>query len=58
MDDHTRTLDELMAGMDEIARSPADQGPIELIVRRPDVDRREELAVGALDPARGLVDRA
>ncbi|GIT00957.1 MAG: hypothetical protein CM1200mP26_26690 [Acidimicrobiales bacterium] len=44
-----RTADELQAGLDEIGRSPADGGTLELIVRRPDVDVREVLAEGELE---------
>ncbi|MEC8970125.1 MAG: MOSC domain-containing protein, partial [Actinomycetota bacterium] len=50
-----RTADELQAGLDEIGRSPVDDGTLELIVRRPDVDVREVLAEGELDVADGLV---
>ena len=50
-----RTADELRAGLDEIGRSPVDDGTLELIVRRPDVDVREVLAEGELDVAEGLV---
>lgn len=50
-----RTADELQAGLDEIGRSPVDDGTLELIVRRPDVGVREVLAEGELDVADGLV---
>ena len=50
-----RTADELQAGLDEIGRSPVDDGTLELIVRRPDVGEREVLAEGELDVAEGLV---
>ena len=50
-----RTADELQAGLAEVARSPADDGTLELIVRRPHVDVREVLAEGELDVAEGLV---
>ncbi len=50
-----RTADELVAGLDEIRRSPADRGVLRLIVRRPAVDEREILAAGTLSPADGLV---
>lgn len=49
------TAEELEAGLDFIRRSPQDAGTLELIVRRPDVDRREVLDEGSLDPAKGLV---
>jgi hypothetical protein len=49
------TVEALEAGLDEIRRSPADGGRVELIVRRPDVDAREVLTEGWLDQAEGLV---
>lgn len=49
------TTEELEAGLDEIRRSPADGGALELIVRRPHVDAREVLEVGLLDLSEGLV---
>jgi MOSC domain-containing protein YiiM len=45
----------LEAGLDEIRRSPADDGRLELIVRRPAVDEREVLEQGTLDMTVGLV---
>jgi hypothetical protein len=48
-------MDELEAGLDEIRRSPAAEGTLELIVRRPAPDEREVLEEGELDPHRGLV---
>lgn len=41
--------------LDHIRSAPADGGTLELIVRRPDVDQREELHEAELDPAVGLV---
>jgi MOSC domain-containing protein YiiM len=49
------TIDELEAGLDEIRQAPRDRGVLRLIVRRPDVNEREVLEEGHLDPARGLV---
>ena len=49
------TLDELLAGLPEIRRSPKDHGILEMIVRRPRVDRREVLEQGELDVSEGLV---
>jgi MOSC domain-containing protein YiiM len=49
------TIDELEAGLDEIRQAPRDRGVLRLIVRRPDVNEREVLEEGQLDPARGLV---
>lgn len=51
---HT-TITELEEGLDEIRRSPADGGTVELIVRRPAVDEREVLEEGGLDLSEGLV---
>jgi hypothetical protein len=48
------TRAELEAGMDEIRRSPKDEGPLELIVRRPSVGAREILEFGELDLVEGL----
>ncbi len=49
------TKEELAAGLDEIRRSPKDDGVLEMIVRRPEIDTREVLEQGELDPAEGLV---
>ena len=49
------TMEELEAGLDEIRRSPKDEGVLELIVRRPLVDEREVLEEGELHLADGLV---
>jgi len=49
------TTDELLAGLDEIRRSPKDDGVLALIVRRPQVNVREVLERGELDPVQGLV---
>ncbi|MBW3595915.1 MAG: MOSC domain-containing protein, partial [Planctomycetes bacterium] len=45
----------LEAGLDEVRRSPQDQGRLELIVRRPRSNKRDVLAEGELDLSRGLV---
>ena len=45
----------LQAGLDDVRESPPDHGTVEMIVRRPAVDEREVLAVGALDADAGLV---
>jgi MOSC domain-containing protein YiiM len=50
-----RTTAELEAGLDEIRRSPVDAGAVRLIVRRPEVDRREVVADGELSLTEGLV---
>ena len=49
------TTEELEAGLDEIRRAPADEGTIELIVRRPAEGERELLQEGVLDLSEGLV---
>jgi hypothetical protein len=49
----TRT--ELEAGLENLRAAPADQGALDLIVRRPAVGAREVLEVGELDPVHGLV---
>jgi MOSC domain-containing protein YiiM len=46
---------ELEAGLDEIRRAPKDRGVLRLIVRRLEVNGREVLKEGELDPAHGLV---
>jgi hypothetical protein len=45
----------LEAGLDEIRRSPADRGRIELIVRRPAENERQTLLEATLDTGEGLV---
>jgi hypothetical protein len=47
--------DVLEAGVDEIRRSPKDEGRVELLVRRPEVGQREILTEGELDELTGLV---
>ena len=49
------TVEELEAGLDHIRQSPADGGPLRMIVQRPDVDAREVAAEGKLDIATGLM---
>lgn len=48
------TLDDLLAGLDDIRRSPADDGVLELIVRRPAIGVREVLETGELTQTEGL----
>ena len=50
-----RDLATLNAGRDQILASPKDDGRVDLIVRRPDVDERETVAEATLDPSEGLV---
>jgi hypothetical protein len=45
----------LEAGLDQIRTSPSDHGTVELIVRRPAVDEREELTEATVDVTVGLV---
>lgn len=45
---------ELEAGLDDIRQSPRDEGILNLIVRRPQVDEREVLDEGELDLLHGL----
>jgi len=49
------TTAELEAGLDHVRCSPADDGKVDLIVRRPAVDAREVLEIGELDLEEGLV---
>ncbi len=49
------TMEELEAGIEEIRRSPRDEGVLRLIVRRPATLEREMIQEGQLDPAEGLV---
>ncbi|MDD9990156.1 MAG: hypothetical protein OXQ31_28060 [Spirochaetaceae bacterium] len=48
-------MEALTAGLDEVRRSPATTGVLELIVRRPRTDVREVAEVAELDVAEGLV---
>ena len=48
-------LSELEQGLDEIRRSPATDGKVELIVRRPAENERETLEEARLDRVDGLV---
>lgn len=49
------SLDALEAGLDEIRRSPGDEGVLEMIVIRPQIGRREVLRTGELDTELGLI---
>ena len=49
------TLEELEAGLDEIKRSPRDEGVLHMIVRRPATEEREVLEEAQLDLTDGLV---
>jgi len=50
-----RTAEELEAGLEEIFRSPQDEGTLELIVRRPATGKREVADEAELNVATGLV---
>jgi hypothetical protein len=49
------TMEELEAGLDLIRQSPRDEGVLELIVRRPELEGREVLEEGELHLSEGLV---
>jgi len=49
------TTEQIEAGLDEVRRSPATEGRLSLIVRRPAVDERETLTEGLLATDAGLV---
>lgn len=49
------TMDELEAGLVEIRQAPKDEGMLQLIVRRPQIDEREILEEGELHLEEGLV---
>lgn len=49
------TMAELEAGLDEIRRSPKDEGILEMIVCRPRINEREVLVEGKLHPLEGLI---
>ena len=49
------TLEELEAGLDRIRQAPADDGALELIVRRPETLERETLDEAKLDIVEGLI---
>jgi hypothetical protein len=48
-------VDDLQAGLEEILQSPANEGTVELVVRRPAVGEREVLDEGVLERDEGLV---
>jgi hypothetical protein len=49
------TTQELEAELDHLRAAPKDNGVVELIVRRPQVDLREVLELAELDPVKGLI---
>lgn len=55
MDIKYLTAEELEAGLENIYQSPKDAGVINMIVRRPDVEKREVIFEARLDLVDGLV---
>lgn len=49
------TMDELQSGLHAVRASPADDGVLEMIVRRPQVDAREAVNEAQLDRLQGVV---
>ena len=49
------TVEELQAGLPQVAQSPKDNGELKLIVRRPATGQREVLVTGELDLVVGLI---
>jgi Uncharacterized protein conserved in bacteria len=49
------TMQELEAALEHLREAPKDDGVLQLIVCRPDVDQREEMHQAELDPVKGLV---
>lgn len=53
-----RSAEALAGGLEHVRSSPADDGLVELVVRRPAENERELLDEGRLDPGEGLVGDA
>ncbi len=49
------TMPELEAALDHLREAPKDEGVLQLIVCRPDVDQREILDMAELHPQKGLI---
>ena len=49
------TMQELEAALDHLREAPKDEGMLQLIVCRPDVDQRKTLDEAELDPLKGLI---
>ena len=49
------TMEELEAALDHLRQAPKDEGVLQLIVRRPEIDQREVLEEAELDPVLGLI---
>lgn len=54
MDIKYLTIEELEAGLENIRQSPKDNGTLDMIVRRPQIEEREVLSEGKLDIMAGL----
>lgn len=48
-------MEELEAALDHLRKAPKDEGVVQLIVRRPQVDEREVMHEAELDPVGGLI---
>ena len=55
LDTYHLTMEELEAGLETIRQTPSDTGTLKMIVRRPDVDQREEVEEAELNLTDGLV---
>jgi hypothetical protein len=55
MDVKHLTMQELEAALDHLRDSPKDNGVVQLIVRRPQVDHREVIEAAEFDTAKGLI---
>jgi len=55
MNDKHMTMAELEAALAAAGQSPADNGPLEMIVRRPSDEQRQVVDQAQLDPGEGLV---
>src|SRR5215212_6959854 len=49
------TMQELEAALDHLRQAPKDEGILQLIVRRPEIEQREVVEEAELDPAGGLI---
>jgi hypothetical protein len=49
------TMQELEAALDHLRQAPKDEGVLQLIVSRPNIDQREVLEEAELDPVKGLI---
>lgn len=49
------TMEELEAALDHLRQAPKDDGVLQLIVRRPEMDEREVVDEAELDPVLGLI---